>query len=156
MSKKSIIYGLFIVLVFSGCKKNNEIITYHKFTNQTWNRFEKINFNIPILNIAKPYDIYFFANHTKDYEFDNLRFNMIMTTPSGEERIKEYKFLVKNSTGNFIGNCNQDSCTESIVLRKGLQFDKKGMLRIEIETLVPRLQIHDLLGVGIRLIPSGQ
>jgi gliding motility-associated lipoprotein GldH len=156
MNRKLFIYSLFIVLIFSGCKKNNEIISYHKFNDRTWNRFEKINFDIPILNIDKQYDVYFFANHTKDYEFDNLRFNMIMTTPSGEERIKDYKFLVKNETGGFIGKCSQDSCTESIALKKGLQFEKKGMLRIEIETLVPRLQINNLLGVGIRLIPSGQ
>jgi gliding motility-associated lipoprotein GldH len=156
MNKKFFIYGLFIVLIFTGCKKSNEIISYHKFKDQIWNRFEKIKFDIPVLNITIPYDVYFFANHTKDYEFDNLRFNMIMTTPSGEERIKEYKFLLKNSTGSFIGNCNPDSCVESIALKKGLQFEKKGMLRIEIETLVPRLQINNLLGVGIRLVPSGQ
>jgi gliding motility-associated lipoprotein GldH len=156
MNGKFFIYGLFIVLIFTGCKKNNEIISYHKFNNRTWNRFEKIKFDIPVLNIDKNYDVYFFANHTKDYEFDNLHFNMIMTTPSGEERIKEYKFILKNKTGDFTGICNQDSCTESIVLKKGLQMEKQGMLRIEIETLVPRLQINNLLGVGVRLIPSGQ
>jgi len=156
MSKKTLIYGLLILLLFSGCKKNDEIIRYHKFNDRTWNRFEKIRFDIPILDNDKRYDVYFFANHTKDYEFDNLEFNMIMTTPSGEERIKEYKFLLKNKTGAFTGNCSQDSCTASIVLKKGLQIEKKGMLRIEIETLVPRLQVNALLGVGIRMVPSGQ
>ncbi len=156
MNRKLFIYGLFIVLIFSGCKKNNEIVSYHKFNNRTWNRFEKIGFNIPVLNTNRRYDVYFFANYTKDYEFDNLKFNMIMTTPSGEERIKEYKLMLKNETGGFIGNCSQDSCTESIVLKKRLQIEKKGMLHIEIETLVPRLQVNNLLGIGIRLIPSGQ
>jgi gliding motility-associated lipoprotein GldH len=156
MKKKTLIYGLLILLLFSGCKKNNEIIRYHKFNDQIWNRFEKLRFDIPIMDIDKRYDVYFFANHTKDYEFDNLEFNMIMTTPSGEERIKEYKFLLKNKTGGFTGNCSRDSCTASIALKKGLRMGKKGMLRIEIETLVPRLQVNALLGVGIRLVPSGQ
>jgi len=156
MNKKILIYGFLILLLFSGCKKSNEIIRYHKFNDRTWNRFEKLRFDIPVLDIEKRYDVYFFANHTKDYEFDNLEFNMIMTTPSGEERIKEYKFLLKNKTGAFTGNCSQDSCTASIVLKKGLQIEKKGMLRIEIETLVPRLQVNALLGVGIRMVPSGQ
>ncbi len=156
MNKKALVYGLLFLLILSGCKKNNEIIRYHKFNNQTWNRFEKIRFDIPVLEIDKRFDVFFFANHTKKYEFDNLEFNMIMTTPSGEERIKEYKFLLKDKTGGFTGNCNQDSCTASIALKKGLWIDKKGMLRIEIETLVPRLQINALLGIGIRLVPSGQ
>jgi gliding motility-associated lipoprotein GldH len=156
MCRKVVIFGLFIVLIFSGCNKNNEIISYHKFNNRTWNRFEKIRFDIPLLNSNKLYDVFFFANYTKDYEFDNLQFNMVMTTPSGEERIKEYKLILKNQTGGFIGTCNQDSCTGSIALKKGLQMEKKGMLRIEIETLIPRLQVNNLLGIGIRLIPSGQ
>ncbi|HZX63369.1 MAG TPA: hypothetical protein VFE66_09160 [Bacteroidales bacterium] len=156
MNRKAFIYGLLILLILSGCKKNNEIIRYHKFNDRTWNRFEKIRFDIPVLDVDKRYDVFFFANHTKDYEFDNLEFNMIMTTPSGEERIKEYKFLLKNKTGGFTGTCNQDSCTASIALKKGIRLEKKGMLRIEIETLVPRLQINALLGVGIRLVPSGQ
>jgi gliding motility-associated lipoprotein GldH len=157
MNRKVCIYGILILLILlSGCKNNDEIINYHKFKNHTWDRFEKIRFDIPILNIDQPYDVFFFANHTKDYEFDNLEFNMIMTTPDGEERIKEYKFLLKNKTGGFTGNCNQDSCTVSISLKKGIRMEKKGMLRIEIETLVPRLKVTALLGVGIRMVPSGQ
>ena len=156
MNKKAFVYCLLFLIILSGCKKNNEIIRYHKFKDQIWNRFEKIMFDIPVLDIDKRYDVFFFANHTKKYEFDNLGFNMIMTTPSGEERIKEYKFLLKDKTGGFTGKCNQDSCTASIALKKGLRIDKKGMLRIEIETLVPRLQVNALLGVGIRLVPSGQ
>ena len=153
---KPVAWGLLILFLLLGCKKSNEIIRYHKFNDKTWNRFEKLRFDIPVLDIEKRYDVYLFANHTKDYEFDNLEFNMIMTTPSGEERIREYRFLLKNKTGGFTGNCNQDSCTATIVLKKGLQMEKKGMLRIEIETLVPRMQINALLGVGIRLVPAGQ
>ena len=156
MNRKAFIYGLLILLILTGCKKNNEIIRYHKFNDRTWNRFEKIRFDIPVLDIDKRYDVFFFANHTKDYEFDNLEFNMIMTTPSGEERIKEYLFLLKNKTGGFTGTCSADSCTASIPLKKGLRMEKKGMLKIEVETLVPRLQIHALLGIGIRIVPSGQ
>ena len=153
MNRKLFVYGLFLLLFLGGCKKSNEIVSYHKFKDQTWNRFEKVNFDIPILDIQKRYDVYFFARHAKEYEFDNLDFNMIMTTPSGEERIKEYTFLFKDKTGGLMGICNQDSCSVSIVLKKGLRMEKKGMLRIEIEALVPRLQINSLLGVGIRLVP---
>jgi gliding motility-associated lipoprotein GldH len=153
MNRKFFVFGLVLLALLFGCKKNNEIVSYHKFKDHTWNRFEKVKFDIPILDIEKRYDIYFFTNHTKEYEFDNLDFNMIMTTPSGEERIKEYTFLVKDKTGGFMGNCNQDSCSVSIVLKKSLRMEKKGMLSIEIEALVPRLQITALLGVGIRLVP---
>jgi gliding motility-associated lipoprotein GldH len=156
MKLKAVIFILSLLFILSGCKKTDEIISYHKFKEHTWNRFEKIRFDIPVLDVEKSYDVYFFASHTREYEFDNLDFNMIMTTPAGEERIKEYTFLLKNKTGEFTGNCNQDSCMVTIALKKGLNLEKKGMLRIEIEALVPRLEINALLGIGIRLVPSGQ
>ena len=156
MNKKTVIFVLLTLFIFAGCKKNNEIISYHKFKDQTWNRFEKIRFDIPVMDIGKPYDVYFFASHTRAFEFDNLNFNMIMSTPSGEERIKEYTFLLKDKTGEFTGKCSTDSCVATVALKKGIYMEKKGMLRIEIEVLVPRLEIKALLGVGIRLVPSGQ
>jgi gliding motility-associated lipoprotein GldH len=156
MTKKNILICFLIVASLSACKKNDEIIRYHKFPNQTWDRFTILKFDIPVLETGKTYDIYFFAHHTKEYEFDNLKFNMIMETPSGENRIKEYLFMIKNKTGGFLGNCANDSCSASIALKKDLLIDKKGMLRIQVEALVPRLEIKGLLGVGIRMVPSGQ
>ena len=156
MKNRILVYCLLIVVVLSGCKKNHEIVSYHKFSNNIWERYDILKFDIPISEADESYDVYFFANHTRDYEFDNLRFNMVMTTPSGEERIKEYHFMIKKKTGEFTGTCASDSCSASITLKKGLRITKKGMLRIEIETLVPRLQITSLLGVGIRMVPSGQ
>lgn len=156
MVKRILVFFLLLAAVLSGCKRNNEIISYHKFSNRTWGRFEILKFDIPILETGKSYDVYFFAHLTKNYEFDNLRFNMVMITPSGEERIKEYRFMIKDRTGGFLRACNQDSCSASVALKKGLMMEKKGILRIEIETLVPRLEIKELLGVGIRLVPSAQ
>ena len=155
MNKKTVIFVLSTLFIFAGCKKNNDIISYHKFKDHTWNRFEKIRFEIPILDISKPYDVYFFASHTRAFEFDNLNFKF-KSTPSGEERIKEYTFLLKDKTGEFTGKCSTDSCVATVALKKGIYMEKKGMLRIEIEVLVPRLEIKALLGVGIRLVPSGQ
>jgi hypothetical protein len=76
-----------------------------------------------------------------------------MTTPSGEERIKEYHMNIKKKDGGFIGPCNKDSCEVTINLKKQLMLTK-GVLKIEIENLVPRLELNGLLSIGIRLRPS--
>ena len=148
--------ALALMSILSSCHKKQEIISYHKFKDQTWNRFEKLTFDIPLQEAGKIYDVYFFAAHTMKYEFDNLNFNMVMTAPGGEERIKEYTFLIKRKTGEFTGRCDGDSCTAQVALKKGLEIGKKGMLRVEIEALVPRVEITSLKGVGIRLVATGQ
>lgn len=143
---------LTFILLLTGCRKDKDIISYHTFPNRAWYRYEILKFAIPITNIEKSYDIYFFARHTMDYPFDNLSFNMVMTTPSGEERINEYPFTLKRND-RFTGKCNSDSCEAEVPLKTDIHFDKKGILVIEIENLVPRLQAPGLLGVGIRMRP---
>ena len=151
MTKSGLVLCLFLILMVQGCKKDTDYIIYHKFPDQFWYRYNILQFEIPIEGSPLPYDISFFANHTKDYSFDNLDFNMIMTTPSGEERINEYHFVIKRKDGGFTGTCYKDSCQAIIALKKGILLRQKGTLKIAIENLVPRLEIKGLLGVGIRM-----
>lgn len=149
----TIVFVLFL-FIFNGCGREKRDY-YHQFPGQVWNRFDILTFRIPITKPGGPYDIIFYAHHTKQYEFDNLNFHMIMNTPSGEERIGEFPFAIKKS-GSFLGTWEGDSCEVSIPLKTDMIFNKTGELTIEIETIVPRPEIKGLLGVGIRLQRSGQ
>jgi len=151
--KKQIIFLFFLVAsTFSGCNKNKDYIIYHRFDDKVWKRFNILRFEIPVETTENLYDVSFFAKILNDYEFDYLDFNMIMTTPSGEERIKEYHIDVKRKNGTFIGQFVNDSCEYSVALKKGLTLTK-GVLTVQIENLVPRLETKAILGVGIRLHP---
>ena len=143
---------ILILVIVSGCSKNNDYVVYHKFKDQTWPRFNILQFEIPVNSTGKIYDISLFVSHSKEYEFDDLDFNMVMTTPSGEERIKEYHMDIKRKDGRFTGQCYKDSCEVSVALKRELNLTK-GILTLEIESLVPRLEIKGLLGIGIRLHP---
>jgi len=128
-------------------------MTYYKFKDQTWPSFDILHLEIPVDKERKSYDVSLFIYHTKEYEFDALDFNMLMTTPSGEERIKEYHMNIKKKDGRYIGPCSKDSCEVTINLKKQLILTK-GVLKIDIENLVPRLEVNGLLSIGIRLRPS--
>jgi gliding motility-associated lipoprotein GldH len=152
MKKITFCFSLLILCIFCGCSENNDFVVYRKFKDQTWSRFDVLHFEIPVEPSQKLYDVSLFVNYTKEYEFDNLDFNMIMTTPSGEERIKEYNMDIRRKDGQFIGRCSKDSYEVSIALKKGLRLTK-GILDLEIENLIPRLQTKGLQGIGIRLHP---
>jgi gliding motility-associated lipoprotein GldH len=153
--KKTILLAGVLVILFSGCKKSRDYVLYYPLKQHFWARFNKLQFEIPLQPSLKGWDIYFFARHTKDYPFNNLDFNMIMNTPSGEERIREYHFEIKRKNGEFTGECTNDSCTATIALKKEIYLPEKGVLRLEFENLVPRLEVNGLLGVGIRMHPRG-
>lgn len=143
---------ILILLCVCGCSDNKDVMIYYKFKDQTWSRFDPVRFEITINSPDKNYDVFLFAHHTAEFEFDDLDFNMILTTPSGEERIKEYKIGIRRKDGGFIGQFTHDSCEVSIALKKDLKLTR-GILILEMENLIPRLQAKGLLGIGIRLHP---
>jgi hypothetical protein len=96
------------------------------------------------------------ARFDQGFEYETLNFNMIMNTPSGEERIKEYEMKVKSKAGSFLFPCAGDSCLGQQLLKKELWISKPGVLVIEIENLTPRLRTGGIRSAGIRLEPSGK
>ena len=154
--KKTLLYlFLPIILFLSGCKSNNDYEIYYPFKNQTWDRFNFLQFEIPIERTEGLYDVLLFVRHTQAFEFDNLDFHMIMKTPSGEERIREYSMNIRRKDGGFTGQCSKDSCEATIILKKELKL-AKGTLSIQLENVVPRLHLGGLLGLGIRVSPAGK
>jgi gliding motility-associated lipoprotein GldH len=151
----SIFIGALTFLTTCTNLKTDEVQMYHRFEHQAWYRFDILKFEVPIEKTEKPYDISFFASCSKYFEYEELDFNMIMTSPSGEERIKEYHLKIKDKSGKFPGEFVGDSCIFVVSLKKGLSISKKGILKIEIENLVPRMETRGLFGVGIRLKPRG-
>jgi gliding motility-associated lipoprotein GldH len=152
MNKLSVSFFLVILAGILGCSRAKDHTVYRKFEDRSWKRFSVLQFEIPVEQKTGYYDVFLFARFTKEYEYDELDFNMTMTTPSGEERIKEYHMNVKGKDGGFITPFSGDSCEITLPLKKGIQFTK-GTLTLQIENLIPRLETRALLGVGIRLHP---
>lgn len=143
----------FLCLLQFSCSENKkEKIVYQKFIDQKWHRFDKLKFNISIDKDNTTADLFFFVRHSKKIQFEKIDFGMVLNTPSGEERINQYTIQIREKSGDFQSKCGaQDTCYAEIPLKKELFISKKGVLTIEIESLVPRLEIAELFGVGIRV-----
>ncbi|MEI6898405.1 MAG: hypothetical protein WCL00_00890 [Bacteroidota bacterium] len=149
--KKLLFLSLFILfLILSGCSEPKVQTWYQPFPGGIWKRFDPVKFNIPVVVDEMNCEVIFFARFVKGYEYPNFDFHMIMNTSSGEERIKEYHMTVKGKNGQMTGQWNHDTCEIQVILKKELQLTK-GMLTIEIENLIPRIETAKIAGAGIRL-----
>jgi gliding motility-associated lipoprotein GldH len=146
---------LVVLLSVTGCGKKKGAELYHIFPDKTWARFNLLSFEIPIENMERG-DVYLFARFDPGFLYESLDFNMIMNTPAGEERINEYQMAVKAKTGEFCIECTKDSCQGSILLKKEINLSKPGILKVEIENMIPRIATEGILGIGIRVVPSGK
>ncbi len=137
---------LFILFIIStACRREKPIEYTFQFEKQTWSRFSNVIITIPLKENNKTYEVNFFARFTHDYPHETLIFNMIMTTPSGEERIMEYQ--IKKI---ILGEENQ------ITLKKDLFISKSGNLVLELENLMPQLHLSGISMIGVRLILAGK
>ena len=150
--KQFVIISLAIgLLLHSACMRNESAEVYHRFPSQTWQRFDILKFEVPVRESGQDYDVWFFIRTTRKYPYNDLNFNMVMNTTSGEERIREYTLQVNRAGGGLAEPCTQDSCTYSLVLKSRLHCSITGILKIDIENLTPRMRTEGILGAGIRL-----
>jgi hypothetical protein len=146
-------FKLFFLLLLAAvsCSGPEPVDIYKPFARKTWPRFENLRFEVPLSGADKSCDVLFYIRVSRDFPNDALPFNMVMNTPSGEERINEYTLKVKSAGGAFLAPFSQELCEVEILLKHDLSCSAAGTLTIEIENLTPRLETPGIAGAGVRL-----
>jgi len=147
-----LLYLVFILFCLLACVKDRPAGQRIYFPSGTWQRYHILKFGIPVGESEKSYDIVFELRCRKSFDYDELPLNMVLDTPSGEERIKEYQMQIRDKNGIPAGTVNGDTCTTRIFLKKNLYCPKKGVLKVEIENLNPRMATEGVFSAGIILV----
>jgi gliding motility-associated lipoprotein GldH len=143
---------IFILSFLSACTMEKPDVQRIYFPSGSWQRYNILKFNLPVVESERSYDIIFELRCRKSFIYDDLPLNMVLNTPSGEERIKEYQVQIRDKNGIPAGILNGDTCTTRIFLKKSLNCSKKGALKIEIENLNPRMETEGIFSAGIILV----
>ena len=137
------------ILASISCSTQGPIFEkYKKFDNSSWDRFNKIIFNVPITEPNADYDITFVFKPNKEFSYGSMPVYVIMDTPSGEERMNDVKLTVK-SEGKFVGATEGQPIVIKSVLWKSLNIAAKGNLKISFENMVPKIQTSGINEIGI-------
>lgn len=154
MNRSIVLLLIPFLFVVGACNKNEKQCLFNSFDKTTWNRFEKQKFEFPIENNSSPYDVMLTLRHNDDFVFDNLYIHVVMEMPGGEERIMEYDFKIRDDDGNFLSNDRNGYHEISFPLHKELHFSERGACRVEIENLIPKMEIQGILELGLCMLPS--
>ena len=146
---KRILLSLFALFMLASCQKGVVYKEFHKFDNYTWKRFDKITFTIPVEQKELNADIVFTVRYITQYPYRNLPVNIILTTPSGEDRIIEKDILLKDEKGEFKGSVAGDLWDYEEVLWPDFQFTEPGNYTLEFENLIPKMGIPGLADIGV-------
>ncbi|MHC1777351.1 MAG: hypothetical protein AB9834_18260 [Lentimicrobium sp.] len=151
--KRVFLSVILLTLAFS-CQKGIIYKDYHKFDNYTWKRFDKVIFSMVVEEAGTTADIVLTIRHITQYPYDNLPVNIILTTPSGEERIIEKDIRLKDENNEFKGDVAGDLWDVEEILWPGYSFTEAGTYRLELENLIPKMGIPGLADIGVYLKKS--
>ncbi|HLN53875.1 MAG TPA: hypothetical protein VK212_09210 [Lentimicrobium sp.] len=136
-------------LAFSGCSKRNVYREFHEFDNYTWNRFDKVTFNVPIDKTDFTADIILTVRYLDQFPYGEIPLQVILKTPSGEERIIERTVKVKDEKGDFIGSVAGSYWDLDEVLWKSFYFNQQGNYTLEFENIIPYMGIPGIVDLGL-------
>ncbi len=151
---------LLILLLFAisaitvSCGKEGPVYEkYLKMKNSTWDRFDQKYFEIPIDDVTESYDMTFVVRTTGKLAYDEIPFYLILTTPAGEERIREIKIPVREN-GKMIGELKGNVYETRVVLWQDLSISVKGNCKVSVENLIPKIQTEGIDEIGIVVAKS--
>ena len=149
--KRAFLLSILFVTTLVSCTHKPVYQQFYTFDDGVWNRFKKLDFNIPVEKVGVEYDIVLILEYDVNFPEDKLPFHVIMDTPAGEERIKEYNVRLRGYNGTIYGKVTDNKAIQEITLRKGYAFSKKGIVNLNLECFYPKYDIQGIYKVGIEL-----
>ncbi len=148
IKKVGIIASLILSVAFFSCDRGPVYESYQKIKNSTWDRFDIRQFEIPVEKEAMICDISIVVRCSESFQYDELPFYVIMTTPSGEERMREVTVPVREK-GKLILDPETAKTESRLVLWKGINMADKGKCKFTFENMIPKIQTEGIEEIGI-------
>ena len=129
------IYLIIPVLFFLASCGDNENYIYQesKTINESgWTYADSLDFNFDIQDTSKLYALILDVDHTTDYPFQNIYFNISTSFPSGKRLQQPLSSDLAEKSGKWHGKCSGKNCTASINLQERAKFNEMGKHRINI------------------------
>lgn len=152
---KKTFFWIGILFFIAGCgNSGTEVYSESKtFPGNTWQRFSKLNFRVPIEKPNQAYNFFFTLEYDSAFAYDYLPVHGILNTPSGEERIFTFDIQVRDSLGVEKGTWLSDSECYQVRSRlwQGVHISEKGHAQLSIEQLIPKLTTQGIHSAGVEV-----
>lgn len=122
-----------LFFIISCGNSENYIYQENKSIDNTgWIYADSLDFNFEIQDTSKVYGLILDVNHTTDYPFQNIYFNISTSFPSGKILQQELSSDLAEKSGKWYGKCSGKKCKASINLQEKAKFDEIGKHKINI------------------------
>ncbi len=156
MKRGLVILMLAVALVQCSDSRQAIYSDSQSFENDTWKRFTKLHFDIPVEKTDKTYDLFFNFVYSDDFQHDQIPVHAILNSPSGEERIYTFHIQVRDTTGQDMGKKSEDSKYYHLEapLWQEVSFPEKGEVALSFEQIIPKFSTTGIHKAGVKVYYS--
>ncbi len=147
---KTILAGILIsLIILTSCLRESvEFREYVEMDNMTWNRFNTLEFEVPVKE-NDVFDFKLFLRHHTDFPYDKLFVNITFYSPGGDIRSRDYDFDLKDYRGDWLANGMGELWDLEILIRKEMPFFENGICKVRVENKYSKLDTPGIIEIGI-------
>jgi gliding motility-associated lipoprotein GldH len=149
----TIIYActLMLGLAAAGCGERFDYSQTMPIEGAAWAYPDSLEFSFAIRDTGTIYDLYMDVQHTTDYPYQNIYYDIATRFPTGKRPKERISTDMADKTGRWLGNCSGTDCKLRIVLREGLRFNEAGQYTLTIGQCTRDESLRGIESVGLRL-----
>jgi gliding motility-associated lipoprotein GldH len=149
MRKVLILCLLTITILLGSCSGNKVFEKYIKMEKLSWNRFNVLNFDVPVEGNSTSYDFLVAIRHIPEIPYDILPVNITFYTPFGETRSLDYSIRLKENDGKLKADCMGDLCDLVITIKDDFVFTEEGTCQVVLSNRMSKVETPGILEVGL-------
>lgn len=148
-----LLISLFFILSSCGKPKNAfEFSTQLPASN--WNKFSPLSYNFQQTNPSdQEYKLVMEVQHSNLVRPKDLFFDLIITSPTGEERIKTTHFWIKDKHSSFKGTVLDETYTVEQTIYTPISLNSEGKWTFEISPRFYLFEIEGIQTVSLKAVP---
>lgn len=150
---KKIAFTLLIGLSLMSCSSNNRIYSENKELSpqMEWLKKDVRTFDVSIENTENVYDLSLSFRYAEGFPYNEMKVNVIETSPSGKETAKEYDLKVREENGEYIGEVALDIWDSEHLIEANKKYAEKGKYSYKIEHTMPKDPVQMVMEIGVIL-----
>lgn len=150
MPLRTVVLSFLAIVALCSCDENR-IFEKHSsaFPQFRWQQGQELSFSPSIEDTAATYSITLAMRHVNGFQFAELKANMVVTSPSGNEQAMSYTIPVMDGKGGYHSECALDLCDLEHVVESNWQFAESGTYTFRIDHDMPVATLPNVMEVGL-------
>ncbi len=150
--KNSHLIIFFSIFIFTSCDKGNSLFFDKKnIENSSWSYDNQLKYSVDIQDTSKIYTLLLEVNHSIEYAYQNMYFNIKTSFPSGKELTQVISTDLANKLGVWHGDCKGKKCKLYVNLQNKTIFNELGKHSFTLEQFTRDSSLQGIHSIAFRV-----